>query len=136
MKKILCGALVSLSCLASTVGAQDRGFYTSLTSATNESSGNITDIFSGTLALPDAEETNSYAGVHVTGSGYIYFQGRHNGQNFSCYVHNSVVPDMTYYRTIAAAFNNGSRIFVSKFRDRDTCNYVSMTKTSWQHLNE
>jgi hypothetical protein len=42
---------------------------------------------------------------------------------------------MELYRNIAAAFNNGARIRVSKFSDRGYCNGALIHKNSWQHLN-
>jgi hypothetical protein len=91
----------------------------------------------GTLANDNALAENSFTSVQVSSSGYIYFQAREQGVNFSCYVHESVksAEEMEYFRTIAAAFNNGARIAVSKYAHHSHCGGAYMNKNSWQHLN-
>jgi hypothetical protein len=100
-------------------------------------SGVVTETMFGTLAYEDAHEDNSFTAVFESTSGYIYFQGRERGNNFSCYVHNSIksAEEMVIYRNIVAAFNNGARIKVFKYADRGYCNGAMINKNSWQHLN-
>jgi len=137
MKKILI-TISLLICSSSAFSlSTDRDLFVQVTSSTNPTSGTVTETMHGTLAYENAHEENSFTAVYVSTAGYIYFQAREQGVNFSCYVHESVktAEEMEYYRTIAAAFNNGARIRVSKFGHHSHCNGAYMHKNSWQHLN-
>ncbi|WP_086932811.1 hypothetical protein [Agarilytica rhodophyticola] len=128
--------LGSFSSLAQAV-SYDRDFFVEVTSTTNENTGTVTEKMFGTLAYERAHEENSFTAVSTTSNGYIYFLARDKGINFSCFVHESVKSpsEMENFRTIAAAFNNGSRILVTKFGHLDYCSGASLHKNSWQHLN-
>lgn len=137
MKNFLIGGIAFL--LSSSVFSQsiDSDLFVQITSTTNPNSGTVTEQLIGTLALDDGIGTNSYVSVQSSSDGYIYFSGRDAGVNFSCYVHESVksASEMENYRAIAAAFNNGSRITVSKAGHISSCTSVYLNKNSWQHLN-
>ncbi len=137
MKKAFIAASLLLWSFSAFSVSTDKDLFVQVTSSTNPTSGTVTETMFGTLAYEEAHEENSFTGVFVSSGGYIYFQAREQGVNFSCYVHDSVKTpeEMEYFRTIAAAFNNGARIRVTKFGHLSYCNDASMNKNSWQHLN-
>jgi hypothetical protein len=137
MKKALIAMALTLSSVSAFSVSTDRDLFVQVTSSTNPTSGTVTEEMFGTLAYEQAHEENSFVAVNVSSSGYIYFQAREQGVNFSCYVHESVktAEEMEYFKTIAAAFNNGARIRVTKYGHNSYCNGAYMNKNSWQHLN-
>ncbi len=137
MKNFLIGSFILLLSSSAFSISEDRDLFVSVTSTTNPNTGTVTERLAGTLALNDGLGTNSFIAVTSSSDGYIYFSGRDAGINFSCYVHESVksAAEMENYRAIAAAFNNGSRIIVSKFGHISSCKGVYLKTNSWQHLN-
>lgn len=137
MKTLLLG-ITALMCSTSALSTSiDRNLFVEVSSTTNESSGTVTELMFGTLANDKALTENSFTAVNISSSGYIHFQAREKGVNFSCFVHESVKTpeEMEYFRTIAAAFNNGARIRVTKFSHQSQCHDASMNKNSFNHLN-
>ena len=137
MKKTLLAITLSLSSFSAFSVSTDTDFFVQVSSSTNPTTGTVTEAMFGTLAYDQAHEENSFTAVNISSSGYIHFQAREQGVNFSCFVHESVKTpeEMEYFRTIAAAYNNGARIRVTKFSQNSYCNSAFMNKNSFQHLN-
>ena len=137
MRQLLAIFIMLISSFSAFALSTDRDLFVQITSTTNEETGTVHQVMYGTMALENGKEQNSFISVQISNSGYIYFQGRDSGENFSCYIHESVVSpeQMEHYRTIVAAFTNGSRIRVDKFGHQTRCNGVYLNTNSWQHLN-